>query len=295
MVGVFYSLRRKAQCIACDIIPHTLLSRLYSKAVIGYQSNLTNPKTFNEKIQWYKLFYCPKKDLISKCADKYAVREYLENKGYGEYLNDIFGVWDSEDAIPWDRMPNQYVLKCTHGCAYNIICPDRKSVEVEKAKKKLHKWMKEDFGKFNLELHYSKIRPRIICEKFLGGNMTDYKFFCFNGRVEFMYISEGLDHDDTATIAFFNRNRSPAAFHRDDYAVNVNAVVPPQFDKILKLSEELAVDFPFVRVDWFVVNEKIYFSEFTFAPCAGMMQFNPKEYDLKTGELFDLTPLMSSN
>lgn len=287
--GMLKRIRRKGQYIAAAILPDEFLNGIYSKAVIGYKGNLKNPQTFNDKMQWYKLFYCANNKLVSQCADKYEVRPYLEAKGCGEYLNELYGVWDNEKDICWDNLPNQFVLKCTHGCAYNIICPDKSCLDVEASRKKISKWMHEDFGRFNLERHYSHMKPRIICEKYLGGNMTDYKFFCFNGKVEFMYISEGLDHDDTATIAFFDRDGNPSPFRRNDYAVNVEAKIPKEFRQLLDLSEKLAEDFPFVRVDWFDVGGKIYFSELTFVPCAGMMPFNPQEYDHKCGKLLDLT------
>lgn len=282
--GVLKQIRRKGQYFASYIIPNYFLNRIYSKAVIGYSSNLKNPKTFNEKLQWYKLYYCPNNDLVVKCADKYEVRQFLEEKGFASYLNELYGVWENVEDVPWEELPEQFVLKCTHGCAYNIICDDKRNLNITNAKKKVKKWMKEDFGRFNLEYHYSKMKRRIICEKYLGPNMTDYKFFCFNGKVEFMYISEGLDNDDTATIAFFNRDGSKAEFYRDDYAVNKKAKVPDSFEQLCKLSEEISQGFPFVRVDWFDLKGKIYFSEMTFVPCAGMMPFNPKEYDLKMGE-----------
>lgn len=284
--GKLKDLRRKIQNIAATILPKEFLSAIYSLAVIGYKPDLKNPKSFNEKLQWYKLYYCPKSKLISECADKYEVRNYLEEKGYGAYLNDLFGVWDRVEDIPWDDLPQQFVLKCTHGCAYNIICPDKNNLDIESAKKKLKIWMAEDFGKRNLEGHYSNIKHRIICEKFLGGNMTDYKFFCFDGTVKFMYISEGLAHDDTATISFFDRNGNDAGFGRADYAPNLNARIPEEYEQLIKLSEELSDVFPFVRVDWFIVNGKVYFSEFTFAPCAGMMKFIPEKYDMIAGEYF---------
>ena len=270
------------------------MNGIYSQAVIGYKANLKHPKTFNEKLQWYKLYYCPKTPLVSQCSDKYDVREYVERHGCEEYLNTLYGVWECVEDIPWDELPDSFVLKCTHGCAYNIICPDKSKLNIQDAKAKLKKWMAEDFGRFNLELHYSSLKPKIICEKFLGGNMTDYKFFCFNGKVQFMYISEGLDHDDTATIAFFTKDGSPAPFRRDDYAVNVNATIPKEFETLCRLSEELASEFPFVRADWFDVDGQIYFSELTFIPCAGMMPFNPKEYDQICGDLLDLSAVMNN-
>jgi len=286
--GVIKNIRRMIQYISASILPKEMLQIIYSKAVIGYVPNLKEPKTFNEKLQWYKLYYCSNDSVVSMCADKYEVRKYIKDKGFVEYLNDLYGVWDRVSDIPWDNLPEKFVLKCTHGCAYNIICSDKNKFDRAVAIRKLNNWMKEDFGKYNLEFHYSSIKPRIICEKYLGGNMTDYKFFCFSGKMEFMYISEGLDHDDTATIAFFDSIGEPAKFRRSDYEVNVSATVPDEFQKLSSLSELLANEFPFVRVDWFVVENNIYFSEMTFVPCAGMMPFDPKEYDVILGELFKL-------
>lgn len=287
--GVVKRIRRKCQYIAAKIIPDEVLNGIYSKAVIGYKGNIKTPETFNEKMQWYKLYYCANNKLVAQCADKLEVRNFIKSKGCGEYLNELYGAWECVEEIPWKDLPSQFVLKCTHGCAYNIICPDIEKLNINDAKKKLSNWMKEDFGRFNLERHYSHIKPRIICEKYLGGNMTDYKFFCFNGKVQFMYISEGLDHDDTATIAFFDRNGNPAPFRRNDYSVNTNAKIPKEFSLLCELSEKLSDEFPFVRVDWFDVDGKIYFSELTFVPCAGMMPFNPAKYDLECGRLLDLS------
>lgn len=286
--GLLKRIRRKAQYCASYIVPNKVLNGIYSKAVIGYKPDLKNPKTFNEKMQWYKLNYCADNMLVSQCADKYAVRSYITEHECGEYLNELYGAWNNVDEIPWDDLPEQFALKCSHGCAYNIICKDKRNLDIDDAKRKLKKWLKEDFSRFNLELHYRNMEHKIVCEKYLGGNMTDYKFFCFNGKVEFMYISEGLDHDDTATIAFFDRDGHPAKFRRDDYDVNRNARIPKEFEKMCHLSEKLAEPFPFVRVDWFDVDGKIYFSELTFVPCAGIMPFNPKEYDLICGEMLKL-------
>lgn len=123
--------------------------------------------------------------MIVDCTDKYHVRDYLVNKGYQNLLTGLLGVWDNAEDIDWESLPNQFVMKCTHGCAYNIICTDKTTFDFAKATKQLNNWLREDFSRFNVELHYGKVKPKIICEEFLGEAITDYKFFCFNGNPEF--------------------------------------------------------------------------------------------------------------
>ena len=194
-----YNIRRKGQIIAHKIFPDEVLSKIYFKVVLGKKLNLKNPKTFNDKMQWLKLYYYPFNSTVVKCADKYAVRKYMEEKGYAKLLVPLIGYWDNADKIDWDKLPEKFVMKCNHGCAYNILCNDKRNFDTKKATYQLNKWMKEDFGAFNIENHYSKIQPHMItCEKFLGDNITDYKFFCFNGKPEFMYVSNDLVHDRQA-------------------------------------------------------------------------------------------------
>ena len=286
--GLLKDIRVQGQIWGQKLTSPLFMSRIYFRALLGYRLNIKNPETFNERLQYYKLYYCPNNLLVVKCTDKYAVREYIESKGMGEYLNELYNVWEKPEDIDWDALPQQFAMKCTHSCGHHVICEDKSTLDIPAAKKMIEKRFHSDFGLKNAEIHYSKIKPRIICEKFLGGVMTDYKFFCFNGRVEFMYISEGLADDYTARITFFDREGKRTPFRRKDYVENRTAVIPEQFGMLIELSEKLAADFPFVRVDWFVVNEKVYFSELTFTPCAGLMPIEPIEYDKKLGTLFDM-------
>lgn len=150
--------------------------------------DLKNPKTFNEKIQWLKLHDYPNNQLVINGADKYKVREYVKKKGLGDILVPLLRHWDRPEDIDWEKLPDKFVLKCNHGCAYNILCNNKNAFDKDDAIKKIKKWMKEDFGAFNIETHYSKIKPHITCEKFLGDCIVDYKFFCFNGKPEYIYI-----------------------------------------------------------------------------------------------------------
>ena len=164
--SLLYKLRRDAQVVAHHLFSDEAMSRFYYKVVLKQRLDLDSPKTFNEKLQWLKLYYYPKDPLVVQCADKYAVRDFIIEKGYGNTLVPLIGCWKSADEIDWYALPDQFVLKCNHGCAYNIVCQDKSTFDKRGAKKLLNRWLKEDFGAFNIEVHYSKIKPRrIICEE----------------------------------------------------------------------------------------------------------------------------------
>jgi len=290
--SLVYRVRRKCQALAYDILSPEFLSKLYFRIVTGKKLNIANPKTFNEKLQWLKLYYWPKNKNAIVCADKYMVRDYLIQRGYGEYLNELYGVWDNVDDIDWDSLPEQFVLKCNHGCGYNILCPDKSKLDIRETKKLLKRWLKEDFGKFNAEPHYSKMKPYVICEKFLGGNIVDYKFFCFHGEAEFMYMAEGFGEGIGEKISFFDKYGNKAPYKRLDYPAYDRAKKPLGFEKMKELSEELSKEYPFVRVDWFEVDGKIYFGEFTFTPCGCMMVLEPDEKDAEWGKLINIDHLI---
>ena len=287
--SIIYKTRRKCQVFAHKILPDSFLSKVYYKKELGKKLNLDEPRTFNEKIQWMKLYFYPFNDNVVTCADKFQVRDYISKKGYKNLLTPLIGVWNNGKEINWEKLPKQFVLKCNHGCAYNIVVNDKKNVDKEKIIKQLNKWLKEDFGAYNIELHYSKIKEhKIICEEYLGDNITDYKFFCFNGKPKFMYVSNDLVHDRQAQIGFFNLDGSKIPLKRDDYQDIEEVKLPKFFDEMVNVSKELSKDFPFVRVDFFLANNKYYFAELTFTPGAGMMPFNPDSYDLKWGEMISL-------
>lgn len=288
-----YKTRRKGQVLAHKIIPNTTMSKIYFQIVLKKKLNLKSPKTFNEKIQWCKLYYYPRSKRVVTCADKYAVREYIKRKGYGETLTPLLGAWDNANDIEWDKLPDQFVLKCNHGCAYNIVVPDKHKLDNAKATKQLNDWLKEDFGAFNIELHYSKIKPhKVICEEFLGESITDYKFFCFNGEPKYIYVSNDLIHDRQAQIGFFYLDGTKMPLTRDDYTDIPEVKLPPFFDEMTQMAKKLSQDFPFVRVDFFIANGRYYFAELTFTPGAGMMPFNPEKYDLEWGKMLDISEVV---
>ena len=260
------------------------------KAVFGRELDLDNPVTLNEKLQWLKLY--DRRPEYTTYVDKYAVRDFIKQTIGEEYLIPMLGVWNRAEDIDFDCLPEQFVLKCNHGCAYNIVVQNKIKINRKKTVHQLNQWLKEDFGAFNIELHYSKIKPhRIICEKFLGDNIIDYKFFCFNGKPKFIYVSSDLIHDRQAQIGFFYLNGSKMPLKRDDYVDIPQVTLPTFFPEMLDMAENLSKDFPFVRVDFFLANNRYYFAELTFTPSAGMMPFNPDIYDLKWGKMLDISVL----
>lgn len=283
-----YKARRAMQVVAHRFISDEHMSKIYFRIVLGKKLNLENPKTFNEKLQWLKLYYYPNDLTVINCTDKYKVRQYVIDKGYESLLVPLLGVWRDAKEIDWALLPKQFVLKCNHGCAYNILCKDKDIIKKKSATKQLNKWLKEDFGAFNIELHYSKINQHLIlCEEYLGDCITDYKFFCFNGVPKFIYVSNDLIHDRQAQIGFFYLDGKKMPLKRSDYADIESIELPDFFDDMYDTAKELCKEFPFVRVDFFIANERYYFAELTFTPSACMMPFNPQKYDLEWGKLID--------
>lgn len=254
---------RRCQVPAHKVISNETMSKFYFKIVLHKKLNLKNPQTFNEKIQWLKLYYYPKDLLVVNGSDKYAVREYIAEKGYGGKLVPLLGVWDRAEDIEWEKLPDRFVLKCNHGCAYNIVVSDKSIATI----KQLNECLKEDFGAFNIEIHYSEIKHHVItCEEFLGESITDYKFFCFHGEPYCIYVSTDLIHDRRAQIGFFYLDGKKMPLHRDDYTDIQEVTLPPFFDEMKIAAENLCKNFPFVRVDFFVANYTWYFAELTFTP-----------------------------
>lgn len=261
------------------------------KDVFGKEINLENPQTFNEKLQWLKLN--DRKDIYTKMADKYEVKEYVANIIGEEHIIPTLGIYNKFEEINFDKLPNQFVIKCTHDSGSVIICRDKNKINKRKWRKEINKNLKNKFFYIAREWCYKNIKPRIIIEEYMedkkNEEMTDYKFYCFNGVPKYLYVSKGLENHMTAKISFFDENYNFAKFKRTDYkGFEEKPEKPHQFEEMKELSKKLAKGIPFVRVDFYEVNGIIYFSEFTFFPCGGYMPFDPIEYDSILGDLIEL-------
>lgn len=275
-----YRFRRKIQVLAHHCLPDEMMSKIYFYIVLHKRLNLDNPATFNEKIQWLKLNYYPYSDLVIDCTDKYLVRNYVSEKGFEDHLVPLIGVWEKAQEIEWNILPEKYVLKCNHGCAYNLIIEDNNHINKRRIIKQLNTWLREDFGAYNVEIHYSNIKKHLIlCEEFIGRNLSDYKFFCFNGTPKYLYVSKDLINDRDAQIGFYYLDGTKMPLIRNDYKDLDNISFPGFYQEMLEAAKILSEDFPFVRVDFFVTDDFWYFAELTFTPGAGMMPFDPDSFD----------------
>lgn len=228
--------------------------------------------------------------LKTKCADKYEVREYVKEKIGEEYLIPLLGVYDNFGEIDFETLPNQFVMKCNHGSGYNIIVKDKATFDKANARKKINQWLKEDFGAYFGEIHYSDIKRKVIIEKYLenlDGDIEDYKYFCFNGKPYYiMYCTDRASGNTKYTFLDLDCNNLRFNCHGELFEKDI---VPPQNLQLMKeLAEKLSKDFKMVRVDFYNIEGKIYFGELTFTSFGGYFNFNPPEYDLKLGEMLDL-------
>ncbi len=247
---------------------------------------------YTEKLQYLRLYVYPKDDLVSKCAGRVGVREYVKEQGFDELLIKIYGVFDRFEDIDFSKLPNQFVLKCSHGSAMNYICYDKSKINYEELKKKFNKWLKTNYGKKTLELHYSRIKPQIIIEELMlenGKLPTEYKIHVFNGKAKNLYVvtSRGVD------IRYNNYYIDWTPFDgsqfngwkKTDYPLKK----PSNFEKMVEVAEKLASKFPFVRVDLYNINGKIYFSEMTFTPAKGTLILDDDKCDFEMGKWLDIS------
>ena len=255
---------------------------------MGKKLNLDNPQTFNEKLQWLKLN--DRKPQYTLMVDKYAVKDYVKNKIGEEYIIPTYGVWNNFDEINFEKLPDNFVLKCNHDSGSVIVCKSKKLLDIKKARKKMNRALKRNYYKAYREWPYKNIKPKIFAEKFLedGNNcLMVYKFLCFNGEAKIIQV---IQNDKTADecINYYDTNWQLLSL-KQNYPNATNDIKPPQkLQQMIKLSNKLSKGFPFLRVDWYETFGVVKFSEFTFYSDAGFAKFEPEEWDLKLGEMIKL-------
>ena len=255
----------------------------------GYKLNLKNPKTFNEKLQWIKLY--DRNPLMPKCVDKYTVREYVESVGCGEILNELIWEGFNPEDIPFDKLPKKFVIKVTHGSTFNIICTDKNKLDCEDTIKKCKKWLKEKFIPCYGEWFYGIEKPRIVIEKYLEdksrkGDLMDYKIFCFNGEPKIVDVHCGRFSGHRRNIYDLDWNMQEDVYFKYEHFNGIER--PKELDKALEYAKKLSANFNHVRVDFFIVNGKLFFGELTFTNGAGLDTIKPYEFDLKMGSWLKL-------
>ena len=259
------------------------INRQYER-VFGRKIDWDNPKSFNEKLQVSKL-YMPS-PLKTKLADKYSVREWVTEKIGGEYLIPLIGVYDSFDEIDFASLPEQFVIKCNHDCGSVTICRDKSKLDIKLLKRKYDILMSVNYAWVFCEMQYLGIKPKILIEPYLGGGLNEYKFYCFDGKPYFCFVTFGQRNLDLS-INFYDMNWNLQPFTRPDHKkYNSPAPVPVNYDEMKKIASELCKGFGHVRVDLYSAGEKVYFGEMTFTTARGLGKIEPDEWDYKLGELW---------
>ncbi len=278
--------RKLIKCIS----PRKYVSFEY-RYITGHKLNLNNPTRYTEKLQYLRLYTYSNNEKVSHCASRVGAREYVIDKGFNDKLIKVYGVFDSFSQINFNELPNQFVIKCSHACGFNQIVFDKNSLDLKRAKKQFDKWLKTDYGKLTVEPHYSLIKPQIIIEELLledGSLPTEYKIHVFNGAAKSMYIVTNRNKD----IRYNNYYIDWTPFDESQFNHWKKSEAPIKkpscWLELVKMAEVLAGDFPFVRVDLYCINNKIYFSEMTFTPAKGTLLFDDDKADFIMGEWLNI-------
>lgn len=257
---------------------------------MGKKLNLKNPERYTEKLQAYKLYY--RNPVMTKCADKYQVRGFVEGKNLGNILCRLYGVYDNVNEINFDSLPEKFVIKTTNGSGTNILCRNKNTLDIPNAKSQIKKWLKRNMYELGREWAYKNIKPKIIIEEYLEDNenhfegINDYKFICFNGKAE--YVVFDVDRFKTHKRNIYDTEWNNLHIKTDCDEINDVIEKPEGLDKMIEIANKLSEGFPCVRVDLYYINHKVYFGELTFYPWTGYVQFEPDEFDFEMGRKFIL-------
>ena len=278
-------------------IPDKTMIKLQYRIKLHRKLNLKKPKRFTEKLQWYKLYY--RDSLMAKCADKFDVREYVKECGLEDILVPIIGIYDKPEQINFAKLPKEFVAKDTLGGGGNsvIICKNKEKLDILDCRSKMRKWVKTStsFRQGGREWVYGGKKHRIIIEQFLpsdekNGGLIDYKFFCFYGKPEVLYVIADRIVGQKAGFGVFN----PDTFEQidvercDEKPLERKIEMPDKYDEMLQIAKRLSKPFPEARIDLYCVEGKVYFGEITFFDGSGYMSFNPDSFDYEMGDRFRL-------
>jgi hypothetical protein len=259
---------------------------LFRKA-LGYSLNLKEPKSFNEKIQWLKIY--GELEQYSKYVDKYDVRAFVKEVIGEEYLIPLIGIYDTFEEIDFNLLPSSFVIKATHGSGWNLIVDRKEELDLKDAEKKIKQWLKESFYQLTGERNYRGIIGRILIEELLrdpSGDLKDYKFFCFDGKPKYIEVHGNRYTDHRCSNYDLEWNLLPVKSGIENLKEPVDK--PKQLKDMLEICSILSKGFSFVRVDLYNTKGRIYFGELTFTPANGFEPISPREMDYKFGSYLDL-------
>lgn len=272
-------------------LPDKIFLKAAFLARFGRKLDLNNPKTFNEKMQWMKLYN--RKPEYTMMVDKYKVRNYIAEQLGEEYLIPLLGVWDNPDEIDFDTLPNQFVLKCNHNSGLGMcICKDKSKLDIQSVKEELRKGLAQDYYLTGREWPYKNVPRKIICEKYMTdetkGDLKDYKFYCFNGKVKMLGIYSDRNKKCPTKADYFDENYQWIDMIWGYDRAEKKPEKPAKFMEMIEVSEKLSTGLTAVRVDLYQCGEKIYFGEMTFFDGSGFEAIEPIEWDYEMGSWIKL-------
>lgn len=275
------------------ILPRTVkCDELYLKILYRYKMkkklNLNNPMTYNEKLQWLKLY--DRNPDYTRMVDKYEVKNYVKDIIGEEYIIPTLGVWDKFEDINFDELPQQFVLKCTHDSGGLVICKNKSTLDIDEARNKINHCLKRNYYLNTREWPYKNVQPRIIAERYMvdesGTELKDYKFFCFDGEVKSLFIA--TDRGIDTKFDFYDMSFNHLDLKNGYRNSNKKILCPMGFEKMKQLSKKLSKGIPQSRIDFYDINGKVYFGEITFFHWSGLTPFEPEEWDYTFGKWIEL-------
>ena len=276
-------------------ISPTLNTKVQYRRCFHKKLDLNNPVTSNEKILWLKLNTYNHNSLVTQCADKYAVRDYVKEKGCSGILNDLLGVWDNPDEIDFKKLPNKFVLKLNYYYGMNLICTDKSKLDISAVRKELSRWMRSNGHLIASEMQYADIHKKIIAEKFIettdGQSPVDYKIYCCNGKATYVMTCIGRTKDEKPKFYYFDlKGKLQRKLTKDGLEApkNFTYTIPAKWDEMIHCAEILSQPFPFVRADFYIENKQVIFGELTFTPSKGLDTSKLPYTDKLIGDLIQL-------
>ena len=276
-------------------VPDELMLKIQYRLQMGKNLNVKTPKTYTEKLQLYKMYY--RNPVMHQCVDKYDVRAYVEGKGLGKCLNELYGVYDSVSEIDWDKLPNKFIIKTTTGGGGNniVICNDKTNFDTNTVEERLNLRKSKKSGTFSAgrEWAYTKIKTKIIVEKLLEGNdefsqgLADYKIMCFQGEPKVVILD--VDRYVNHLRNFYDTDWNNLNIQSDHEQINREIPRPENMEEMLNVARILSADFPHARIDLYNIRGKITFGEITFYPWSGYVKFQPQSFDELLGRYFDIS------
>lgn len=273
-------------------VPDKIYLSVIYRILLNEKMNIKNPLSYTQKLQWLKVY--DKKERYHILVDKYKVRKYVSDKIGEEYLIPLINVYENVEEIKWDELPREFVLKATHTSGDVIICKNKLDLDKEKCIKEMQGWLKRDYYSFFREWPYKNLTPRIVCEEFIseiGDVPVDYKIMCFSGKPKIIQVHHGRFSNHT--IEYYDICWNKIDIYSEGYSIATNVTRrPQQLNKMLEIAQKLSTGLPQSRIDLYLVNNKIFFSEITFFDGAGFDKFYPEEYNDYLGSLINLEEII---